>query len=86
MDGYRLFQCKIGSNPEENAKCVKACREVLDTEDILAVDANGGIDFCVHFLSIRFISRLRIHADGIGNNIEIVSIPKVEFLKGIKFM
>ena len=49
MDGYRLFQCKIGSDPEENAKCVKACREVLDTEDILAVDANGGTDFCWAF-------------------------------------
>ena len=40
--GYTMFQCKIGSDPDENERCVRACREVLDDTDILAVDPNAG--------------------------------------------
>ena len=37
-----MFQCKVGSDPEESEKCVRACAEVLDSSDILMVDPNTG--------------------------------------------
>ena len=41
-DGYTMFQCKVGSDPEETERCVRACAEVLDSTDILMVDSNTG--------------------------------------------
>ena len=37
-----MFQCKVGNDPEENERCVRACAEVLDSSDILMVDSNTG--------------------------------------------
>ena len=37
-----MFQCKVGSDPEESEKCIRACAEVLDSSDILMVDPNTG--------------------------------------------
>ena len=41
-DGFTMFQCKVGNDPEENERCVRACAEVLDSSDILMVDSNTG--------------------------------------------
>jgi len=40
--GYRRFQLKVGGNPNEDIARIRACRAVLEPEDILVADANTG--------------------------------------------
>ena len=41
-EGFTMFQCKVGNDPEENERCVRECAEILDSSDILMVDSNTG--------------------------------------------
>ena len=41
-EGYRRFQLKVGSDPEEDVARVRAVRAVLDASDVLVADANTG--------------------------------------------
>jgi cis-L-3-hydroxyproline dehydratase len=41
-DGTRRFQIKLGTDPTEDARRVDAVMSVLEEEDMLFVDANGG--------------------------------------------
>ena len=41
-EGYRRFQLKVGGNPDDDIKRVKAVQKVLKPGDILVADANTG--------------------------------------------
>ena len=41
-EGYRRFQLKVGSDVATDIARIRACRAVLDDEDILVADANTG--------------------------------------------
>jgi len=41
-EGYRRFQLKVGSEPDEDIRRIKAVLKVIQPEDILVADANTG--------------------------------------------
>lgn len=41
-DGYRRFQLKVGGEPAEDIARIRAVSEVLESDDLLIADANGG--------------------------------------------
>lgn len=41
-EGYRRFQLKVGSDPDEDAERIRAVRKVLKAGDVLVADANTG--------------------------------------------
>ena len=41
-EGYTRFQLKVGGNPDEDIKRIKAVLEVIQSEDIVIADANTG--------------------------------------------
>ena len=41
-EGYRRFQLKVGSNPDEDISRIRLAAEVLETGDKLVADANTG--------------------------------------------
>lgn len=41
-EGYRRFQLKVGGDPNEDIRRIRAVREVLEPEDKLVADANTG--------------------------------------------
>ena len=43
LQGYSIFQLKLGGDVNENVEQIQACREALSPEDVLIGDANGGL-------------------------------------------
>ena len=43
LQGYSIFQLKLGGDVNENVEQIQACREALAPEDVLIGDANGGL-------------------------------------------
>lgn len=41
-EGYRKFQLKVGGDPDEDIRRIRAVREILEPGDILVADANTG--------------------------------------------
>ncbi|HEX2525502.1 MAG TPA: cis-3-hydroxy-L-proline dehydratase [Geminicoccus sp.] len=41
-DGYRRFQLKVGGDPDEDIRRIRACRAILEPSDKLVADANTG--------------------------------------------
>ena len=41
-EGYRKFQLKVGGDPDEDVRRVRAVRRVLESGDVLVADANTG--------------------------------------------
>jgi len=41
-EGYKRFQLKLGGDPNEDIERIKACRAVMDPEDVLVGDSNTG--------------------------------------------
>lgn len=41
-EGYRRFQLKVGGDPDDDIRRIKAARKVLEAGDILVADANTG--------------------------------------------
>ena len=62
-DGYNLFQCKVGNDPEENERCVRACAEVLDSGDILMVDSNTGEMLYLSIIILSWVISEVLHPD-----------------------
>ena len=44
IQGYRIFQLKLGGDLNQNVDQIRACRNVMDSKDTLIGDANGGTD------------------------------------------
>ena len=42
IQGYRIFQLKLGGDLNQNVDQIRACRSVMDSKDTLIGDANGG--------------------------------------------
>jgi L-alanine-DL-glutamate epimerase-like enolase superfamily enzyme len=55
-EGYRRFQLKVGSDPDEDVQRVKSVLEVLEPGDILVADANTG---WLPHTAIRVVNELR---------------------------
>jgi L-alanine-DL-glutamate epimerase-like enolase superfamily enzyme len=56
--GIRHFQVKVGNEPADDAARVEAVLDVIDGDDLVVADANGGWQFQDAVVAVRLLGRL----------------------------